>query len=135
MLERIHALAARRQHFAFETTLAARTYVPWLKELGQGGYEVHLVYFWLGSAELAIARVAERVRSGGHHVPDATVRQRYQRSLDYFFDLYRPLAATWRVYTNMQAGRCLPIAFGDSTGAETIAEPTLWKTMLGQRSP
>ena len=76
MLERLHLLAQRRQDFAFETTLAARSYASWLRELQQGSYQVHLVYFWLASADLAVARVAERVRLGGHDVPERTIRQR-----------------------------------------------------------
>src|SRR3954471_1327464 len=81
MLERLHGLANRRESFAFETTLAARSYAPWLDELRRSGYEVRLYYFWLHSADLAVARVRLRVSQGGHDVPEATVRQRYRRSL------------------------------------------------------
>src|SRR5437764_11866302 len=61
MLERLHALAAKRADFAFETTLAGRTYVGWLRDLREAGYVIDLTYFWLSSADLAVARVAERV--------------------------------------------------------------------------
>src|SRR4051794_29638502 len=64
MLQRLHDLSARRADFAFETTLAGKTLAVWLRELRREGYAVHLVYFWLASADLAIARVAERVRAG-----------------------------------------------------------------------
>jgi predicted ABC-type ATPase len=66
MLKRLHELSARRENFAFESTLAARSYAPWLKRLRQHGYEVHLLFVWLRSVDLAIERVAERVRRGGH---------------------------------------------------------------------
>src|SRR4051794_5383975 len=49
MLERLRALAGRRENFAFETTLAARTYAGWLRDLRESGYEIHLLYFWLKS--------------------------------------------------------------------------------------
>src|SRR4051794_1830916 len=65
MLQRLHALADRRASFAFETTLAGRSYARWLRSLRGTGYTVHLVYFWLASPDLAVARVAERVRTGG----------------------------------------------------------------------
>lgn len=129
VLERLHSLAEQREDFAFETTLAARSYAPWLRKLRQDGYHIHLVYFWLQSADLAVARVAERVRMGGHRVPERTIRQRYERSVRNFFDLYLPLAGTWQVYDNTQAGRSRVIAFRDETGAETIEDQSLWTNM------
>jgi predicted ABC-type ATPase len=56
MLDQLRALAARRANFAFETTLAARSYAPWLNSLRESGYDVHLFHFWLSSANIAIAR-------------------------------------------------------------------------------
>lgn len=74
MLERLRTLAGQRVNFAFETTLAARTYASWLRSLQDNGYTVHLEYFWLVSADLAVARVAQRVREGGHNVPETMIR-------------------------------------------------------------
>src|SRR5262245_57181479 len=68
MLERLYTLAAQGADFAFETTLAARSLAGWLQTLKGTGYTVDLVYFWLASPELAVARVAQRVSQGGHHV-------------------------------------------------------------------
>ena len=85
MLQRLDALAAERADFAFETTLASRSFAPWLKRLNVSGYEFHLFFVWLPTAEAAIARVQERVRSGGHHVPEATVIRRFQSGLKNFF--------------------------------------------------
>jgi predicted ABC-type ATPase len=69
MLARMRVLAAAREDFAFETTLASRSFAPWLAGLQSGGYHVHLLFLWLRSPELAVSRVAERVRLGGHDVP------------------------------------------------------------------
>jgi predicted ABC-type ATPase len=124
MLERLHRLAAKRENFAFETTLAARTYAGWLESLRQDGYGIHLFYFWLKSAGLAIERVASRVRAGGHHVPAETIRQRYSRSVRNFFELYRPLAATWRVYDNSDEYRL--IAEGGSEKIEVVHDQENW---------
>ena len=104
MLERLHALAERREDFALETTLAARSYSSWLTELRATGYQVHLYYFWLDSPDLAVARVAERVRGGGHSIPEATIRSRYRASLVNLYELYLPLADTWAIYNNSQLG-------------------------------
>lgn len=100
MLARIDELALRGESFAFETTLASRTFVALIRDLMANGYESHLVYVWLSSPEAAIDRVAARVRLGGHHVPSDVIRRRYQRGLRNFFTLYQPLVDSWRVYDN-----------------------------------
>ncbi len=124
MLDHMHDLAARRQSFAFETTLAARTYAPWLESLRATGYVVHLFYFWLRSPELAIGRIAHRVRGGGHFIPDETVRRRYARSVRNFLKLYRPVVTTWQVYDNSN-GR--PNLIGFSNGYfDTILDQVMW---------
>lgn len=88
MLQRIRELARERRDFAFETTLASRTFAPWLRKLQSQGYRFHLVYLWLPTVELAVARVAERVRRGGHAVADDIVRRRYERSLGHGVKAY-----------------------------------------------
>jgi predicted ABC-type ATPase len=129
MLQRLHALAEQRANFAFETTLAGRSYARWLRSLRVAGYAVDLVYFWLASADLAVARIAERVRRGGHDIPEATTRQRYGRSVRNFFRLYRPLVRTWRVHDNTQAGLSQIVAHGDETRRETILIESAWQRM------
>jgi predicted ABC-type ATPase len=100
MLDRVHELAREGRDFAFETTLASRTFAPWLRGLQAKGCKFHLVYLWLPTVELAIARVAERVRRGGHAVPEGIVRRRYDRSLDNFFNLYSQFANSWMMMDN-----------------------------------
>jgi predicted ABC-type ATPase len=100
MLERVRELAREGRDFAFETTLASRTFAPWLKTLQSHGYTFHLVYLWLPTVELAVARVAERVRRGGHAVSEDVVRRRYDRSLTNFFGLYSGFADSWLMVNN-----------------------------------
>ena len=128
MLTWMRELADKKRDFAFETTLSARTYAGWLGELRQSGYEVFLFYYWLDSAELAIRRVAERVRAGGHHIPDDDVRRWYGRSVKNFLDLYRPVADYWEVMDNSFGQREL-LAVGN-TVAEEIADPDVWEQFL-----
>lgn len=130
MLEHMRKMVAARRSFAFETTLAARTYARWLGELKASGYDVHLFYFWLESADVAIGRVAERVRSGGHFVPDDTVRRRYSRSVRNFLELYRPVVTTWQLRDNTH-GEARLIAFNNSF-FDTVVEEDRWE--LFQRS-
>jgi predicted ABC-type ATPase len=101
MLKRVRQLASERRDFAFETTLASLSFAPWLARLRKDdGYRVHLVYIGLASAELAVARVAERVKRGGHAVPQPVVRRRYDRSFENFLQLYRALADSWMMVDN-----------------------------------
>lgn len=81
MLRRLHDLAEQRKTFAFESTLAAKHYAGWVKKLRDGGYAFQLMFLWLRSADLAVQRVRERVRAGGHDVPEEVIRRRYDAGL------------------------------------------------------
>lgn len=77
MLDEIAGCVARREDFAFETTLAGRGYLRHIDSWRQLGYHVVLIFLTLPSADLAAARVAERVRKGGHDIPEAVIRRRF----------------------------------------------------------
>ena len=79
VIKRMRELAARKQSFAFETTLATRSYANWLVGLKQDGYKISLLYVWLQSAELALQRVQQRVAAGGHDIPAEVIRRRYSK--------------------------------------------------------
>jgi predicted ABC-type ATPase len=127
MLERIRQLAKSQADFAFETTLASRSFAPWLDRLKRSGYHVHVLFLWLESADLAVNRVAARVRVGGHDVPEGTVRRRYKRGLQNLFGMYLPLADSWQVFDNSRAGRPQLIALGHRERAEQVANAPLWQ--------
>jgi predicted ABC-type ATPase len=100
MLQRLRELKAQKKDFAFETTLSSKTFVPFLKECKEIDYEITLIYIWLESAELAIERIRNRVRDGGHFIPDDVVRRRYERSIQNFVNLYLPIVDKWKIYDN-----------------------------------
>ena len=127
MLQRLDQLAAAHADVALETTLSGLTLATWLGKLKQAGYTVHLEYFWLDSPDLAVARVAQRVRKGGHHIPEDTIRRRYKRSIQNFFRRYRPLATTWDVYNNSAPNTYELIAYGDPDSEEKVLNATLWE--------
>jgi predicted ABC-type ATPase len=102
MLERLEYLKDAHANFAFETTLAARNFARFLGECKKSGYTVNLLYFWLQTPELAIERVHRRVASGGHNIPEDTVRRRYERGRINLTQLYLPLCDTWIIYNNSQ---------------------------------
>src|SRR5579871_478000 len=76
MLQRIDQLMKEGVNFAFETTLAAKSYVTLIRAAREIGYEITLLYFWLSSPDLAKERVAKRVSMGGHNIPPDTIERR-----------------------------------------------------------
>lgn len=100
MLERIHSLAEKKLDFAFETTLASRTFAPFLKNCRDNGYKVTIFFIWLEHPLLVLKRIAERVLKGGHNIPKDTAIRRYYRGIDNFLNIYTSLADEWILYDN-----------------------------------
>lgn len=98
MLERIHQLVEERETFAFETTLGARSYAQLIPKWRLAGYRVVLFFLWLPTQELAVARVAARVKQGGHNIPENVIRRRFNRGLANLRNLYRPIVDDLHVY-------------------------------------
>jgi predicted ABC-type ATPase len=132
MFDRIRQLGVLRRSFAFETTLASRSLAPWIAELIHAGYDFNLMFLWLPSADLAVQRVMDRVRLGGHNVSETTIRRRYERGLHNFFHLYRPIAPAWRMYDNTDVHNTRLIAEGCGTATAAILDRPLWKRILGE---
>lgn len=131
MLQRMQELSRQKASFAFETTLASRTFAPWIGELTGVGYEFHLLFVWLPSADEAIRRVRGRVKTGGHNVPEDVIRRRYESGLANFFQLYKPLATRWHLYDN--SGRePLLIATGSREVIQGIVDEERWSELSKQ---
>jgi len=127
MLHRIAELMSKRIGFAFESTLASRTLAGHTRNARTQGYRIHIVYLWLDTADLAVARVRERAELGGHLVPEDTIRRRYYRGIENFFRIYRPLADHWRFYDNSRMAVPRLIARGGAGMAEEVLDGTAWK--------
>ena len=130
-LTELEALPAQRATFAFETTLAGRGHAVWLRRCLADGYAVHIVFLWLQSVDLAVRRVARRVASGGHAIPEGTVRRRYEAGLRNLFGTYLALATTWAVYDNSDLVPRL-VAAGERETATIVADPDTWTLMQQQ---
>ena len=100
LLAEIDNFISHKADFAFESTLAGKTYVNLIKEAKSKGYFVHIVFLWIPGMSLAKERIKQRVKQGGHHVPDEDVQRRLDRSLNNFFNLYMPLADAWDIFDN-----------------------------------
>jgi predicted ABC-type ATPase len=129
MLRRLDELAEQNANFAFETTLSTRSFLPRLSKMRDSGYEFSLFFLWLAGTALAVRRVAERVRQGGHDIPKATIERRYEKGLRNFFTLYQPIADGWYFYENSDEENLRLIAKGESSKIEEVFEPEIWQNL------
>ena len=125
MLNRMRYLSQRGVNFAFESTLASKSFAPWISKLCKKDYLFQLVFLWLPSEEFAINRVAERVRRGGHNVPDETIKRRYHAGLNNFFRLYQQIADTWYFFDNSINVPNL-IAYGKKSNKLLVKDDKCW---------
>jgi predicted ABC-type ATPase len=102
-LRELDRLAKAEENFAFESTLSGLTYLNRLKRWKRVGYRIEIVYLRISSPQLALRRIAARVKQGGHNVPRADVIRRFTRSWNNFGNHYRLLADAWSVYDNSSA--------------------------------
>lgn len=102
MLEEIAECARNGASFAFETTLAGQGYLRHIAQWRAQGYRVSLYFLRLPDAETAIARVAERVRQGGHDVPEAVIRRRFASGWNNFLVHYQAAVNDWALYDNTE---------------------------------
>ena len=100
MLAELERHFQARQSFAFETTLSGRGYLRHIARWQAAGYRIELIFLRLASADEAVARVAQRVKQGGHDIPEAVIRRRFEAGLDNFSRYYAPVANAWALYDN-----------------------------------
>ena len=100
MLQAIDHAVAANESFAVETTLSGLGYARKIPHWRSLGYRVSLFFLKLNSVDLAIDRVAERVRQGGHNIPEAVIRRRFQSGWHNFQHTYADLVDNWQVFDN-----------------------------------
>lgn len=98
MLEEINLAVRRGDSFAFETTLSGLTYLRRIDAWRAQGYRVSLYFLCLSNVEAAIERVAERVRQGGHNIPEPVIRRRFASGLTNFENHYKMAVNDWMLY-------------------------------------
>lgn len=135
LLEQLERLVTAGEDFALETTLSALTLAKRIQSWKDRGYEIDLIYIWLPSPDLAVERVAARVRFGGHHVPEETIRRRYVNGLSNLFRNYLALADSWRIRENSSdTGPVDIVTYNRATGLSVHDKSkwhlieTTWKT-------
>ena len=131
MLQRMDDLLIAGEDFAFETTLATRSYVKFIDQAHAMGHFVSLLFFWLPTPELAIVRVATRVSKGGHDIPEEVIRRRYATGMRNMVALYAPLCDYWVIYDNSSAdAEIRVIATGENNTTKHIENPLAYQQFM-----
>ena len=102
LIGQIESYASRNVDFAFETTLSGINYISRLGNLKKRGYAVHLFFIWIPDVRLSLARVASRVKRGGHDIPEKVVRRRFHKGIENFFKHYKPMLDSWLLIDNSE---------------------------------
>ena len=128
MIQRLKELLIAGKSFAFETTASGTNYMKHLKLAKSEGYEVNLTFLWLPSPEQAVKRVAQRVRQGGHHVPEATIIRRYFTGIKNLMNLYLPFSDT-AIIMDASSEKTGIIAKKKKDSSIDILNQVLWKKL------
>lgn len=102
MLNRINELFEQNENFAFETTLATKTYKQRIQHAKKREYNTTLLFFWLKSTELAKERVKMRVQEGGHNIPEDVIERRYLKGIINLFNIYLPIVDQILIFDNSE---------------------------------
>ncbi len=125
MLEQIHSLGNRGLDFGFETTLSGKSYLRLLNELKQRkDYNIHLFFLWINSIKLALERIELRVQQGGHDIPEAVVRRRFNKGISNFFHFFQPVVDRWIIFNN--SGDVPEVIAFEESGKLEIVDPDLF---------
>ena len=116
------------QSCVIESTLSGRSFRNNVLKAARHGFSISMVFVFVDSADMCVARVAERVRTGGHDVPEPDIRRRFKRSLHNFWTIYRELADNWVVLYN--GGSRLQDVSAGSRHLVTVRDETLHTTFL-----
>lgn len=102
-----------------ESTLAGRSIGRVLERARTNGFWCQIAFTFVDAPEASIARIVQRVRAGGHHVPDEDVNRRFYRSIRNFWLSYRNMVDQWTLTDNRLYSQC-EIAIGDSNASRII---------------
>jgi predicted ABC-type ATPase len=112
----IEANISQKLSFVCESTLSGLTMRNFLASARDTGYTVSIAFLFVESAGVCVARVAERVRAGGHDVPESDIRRRFTRSIRNFWSTYRELADSWvLLYNGAMTLEDIAVGAGDQT--------------------
>ena len=127
-IKEIREAIERRESFSFETTLSGRTNSKRMKLLQENGWRVELIYLYLPDVEMSIARVAERVRHGGHDIPRQSILRRYPRSLQNLLEIYASICDSTICLEN--SSEIPKLVFSQTSDGRIIEDASIYRNML-----
>jgi predicted ABC-type ATPase len=127
MLQRIKSLIEQEQDFAFETTLATKSYKNLISDAQTKGYSITLIFFHLNSQDLAVKRVETRVKEGGHNIPEKVIRRRYDNGLKNFFTIFKSIVNDWMFIEN--SGEPYELIAQKTKSTDIIYNEKIWNEL------
>jgi len=127
-LREIQANIDKQVDFAFETTLAGRSHINLINKLKQNGWQIVLFFLWIPDATFSKKRVAERVKQGGHNIPDETIYRKFPRIMQNLVKIYMPLCDNVFCYDN--SGSKPVRFFGQDENGQEILNKDIYEQFL-----
>lgn len=125
MMQRVNLLVQGEESFAIETTLATRSHASLVREAQKNGFYVVLLFFSLYNADISVRRVAQRVQEGGHNIPRDTIFRRFDKGLQNFEELFKPIVDTWMLYNGSDVEKVLLASAGRNPELEATIDAGL----------
>lgn len=132
LLEQINQYLNEKVDFAFESTLAGKTYTNLINKAKTKGYYVTIFYLSIPHTKLAEERIKQRVKEGGHHVPTIDIKRRFKRSWQNFKEIYAPLVHSWILFDNSGLRPIEVVKF--TQGKVEILDKSLYQHLLGDKN-
>lgn len=123
-ITKLNKSISSKKSIAIESTLSGKYLVKTIKKVKNLGYRIAVIYFFVDTPEIALARIESRVKAGGHNVPKEDVIRRFYRSKRNFWTIYKTLADEWAMFYN-GIERLVPVASGSKNGVDIINEELL----------
>ncbi|SFL63862.1 zeta toxin family protein [Rugamonas rubra] len=133
LLREIETCIRQRKDFAFETTLAGRSYLKLVHRMRADGWRVELIYLALPSSEMSHLRVAERVAHGGHNIPAADIERRFSRSLGNLLNYFSLSVDACHCFMN--SGPVPELVFEQFGGQRNVVNAMHYQLLLQELKP
>ena len=123
----------QKKSFVCESTLSGLTMQKFVASARDAGYTISVAFLFVDSADVCVARVAERVRTGGHNIPEADIRRRFGRSIRNFWTIYRDLADNWvLLYNGMTTLQDIAVGSGNQTAIRDSDQFAVFMELVGE---
>jgi predicted ABC-type ATPase len=127
-LREIYANIDKQVDFAFEATLAGRSHINLLKKLRKDGWRIILFFLWIPNAAFSKSRIRERVKHGGHNIPDETIFRRFPRIMHNLVKIYIPLCDKVICYDNSESEPVL--VFEQDRNGQKISNNDIYEKIM-----